>query len=143
MVVDPKGSEIRDIEDRVSHLTFSISKTIPLGLFGFLIVQTASIIWWTSSFHQKFEDHVNHSEERHTLIKSQMGDRYRAQQAKADFALRDERINRNATDVGQLKSSIAKIDEKLDDRFDKLFEYLHKQGTSKMSTALLTRRDAP
>lgn len=129
-------SDIEDVEARVSDLVVTALRNIPLSLFGFLIVQASAGIWFASSFHQQFQEYRKSSDERYVTMTNQMTDRYRAAQANADFKLRDERIQRNAIDIRNLTVSIAKIDKKLDDRFDKLFEYLHNNEVSPRKMAV-------
>lgn len=84
-----------------------------LGIFGFLIIQTAGIAWWAATIQQKVEGNS-------TAILNASDDRYRKSQAISDFTLRDERLENLSITVRSEISQISKSLEKIEKNVEKL-----------------------
>ena len=84
-----------------------IDRHIPLALLIGLMVQTGGVVWWAATLSTRVDA-------LEKLIVTSTDERYRATQAKADFALRDQRIDTNLVRIGEVQEVIYRIDSKVD-----------------------------
>lgn len=94
-----------EFERRSSHTLHEQVKIFHalLLIFVLLIGQTGGATWWASKITEKVS-----ALEQKTL------DRYKDDDAKRDFSLRDMRIDRNEKDIRELVTLLKEMNEKID-----------------------------
>ena len=92
---------------RYADTHWTVDRHIPIALIMTLLLQTAGVVWWAATLSSRVDA-------LEKLVNAATSERYRAGEARADFALRDARISYNAQETGEVKEVVVRIDGKID-----------------------------
>lgn len=94
------------------------SKTVPISIIFAILVQTAVLIIWASTFRAEFVAFQDRASERFTNLEHRVGETYDKDSFKAHLALRDQKIETVAVQLTNMNSTLTRMYDKVDKKFD-------------------------